>query len=75
MTQTHTPSRAERLEARLRAAFEPGGIITAANASAVVDGAAAMVIGRASDAAKHGAKPLARGVRTDQHQRCSIHDA
>jgi acetyl-CoA acetyltransferase family protein len=48
--------------ARLRAAFEPGGIITAANASGVVDGAAAMVIGRASDAAKHGAKPLARIV-------------
>jgi acetyl-CoA acetyltransferase family protein len=46
--------------ARLRAAFEPGGIITAGNASAVVDGAAAMVIGKESDAAKHGLKPLAR---------------
>jgi acetyl-CoA acetyltransferase family protein len=46
--------------ARLRAAFEPGGIITAGNASAVVDGAAAMVIGRESDAEKHGLKPLAR---------------
>ena len=46
--------------AALRPAFEAGGIITAANASAVVDGAAAMVIGRASDAAAHGAKPLAR---------------
>ncbi len=48
--------------ARLRAAFEPGGIITAGNASAVVDGAAAMVIGLESDAEKHGAKPLARVV-------------
>ena len=48
--------------ARLRAAFEPGGIITAGNASAVVDGAAAMVIGRESDAEKHGLKPLARIV-------------
>ena len=49
--------------ARLRAAFEPGGIITAGNASAVVDGAAAMVIGKESDAAKHGVEPLAR-IRT-----------
>ena len=48
--------------ARLRAAFEPGGIITAGNASAVVDGAAAMVIGKESDAEKHGYKPLARLV-------------
>ena len=48
--------------ARLRAAFEPGGVITAGNASAVVDGAAALVLGRQSDAAKHGAKPLARIV-------------
>ncbi len=46
--------------ARLRPAFEMGGIITAGNASAVVDGAAAMVIGRESDAERHGAKPLAR---------------
>jgi acetyl-CoA acetyltransferase family protein len=46
--------------ARLRPAFEPGGIITAGNASAVVDGAAAMVIGRQKDAEKHGFKPLAR---------------
>jgi len=48
--------------ARLRAAFEPGGIITAGNASAVVDGAAAMVIGKESDAEKHGLKSLARLV-------------
>ena len=46
--------------ARLRAAFEPGGIITAGNASAVVDGAAAMVIGKEADAAQHGYGPLAR---------------
>jgi acetyl-CoA acetyltransferase family protein len=45
---------------RLPAAFEPGGIITAGNASAVVDGGAAMVIAREDDAKKHGAKPLAR---------------
>lgn len=45
---------------RLPAAFEPGGIVTAGNASAVVDGAAAMVLGKEEDAKKHGAKPLAR---------------
>ena len=48
--------------ARLRAAFEMGGIITAGNASAVVDGAAAMVLGFEADAEKHGLKPLARIV-------------
>ena len=46
--------------ARLPPAFEPGGIITAGNASAVVDGAAAMVIGRESDVAREGLRPLAR---------------
>jgi acetyl-CoA acetyltransferase family protein len=46
--------------ARLPPAFEAGGIITAGNASAVVDGAGAMLIGKESDAHKHGAKPLAR---------------
>jgi acetyl-CoA acetyltransferase family protein len=45
---------------RLRPAFEPGGVITAGNASAVVDGAAAMVIAREADAEAHGMKPLAR---------------
>jgi acetyl-CoA acetyltransferase family protein len=46
--------------ARLAPAFEPGGIVTAGNASAVVDGAAAMVIGKESDAAAAGLRPLAR---------------
>ncbi len=46
--------------ARLPAAFEPGGIVTAGNASAVVDGAAAMVIGKERDAVKQGVRPLAR---------------
>jgi acetyl-CoA acetyltransferase family protein len=48
--------------ARLRPAFEPGGIITAGNASAVVDGGAAMVIAKESDAEAHKAKPLARVI-------------
>ena len=46
--------------ARLPPAFEPGGIVTAGNASAVVDGAAAMVIGLERDAAAEGLRPLAR---------------
>jgi acetyl-CoA acetyltransferase family protein len=46
--------------ARLRPAFEPGGVITAGNASAVVDGGAAMVIAKESDAERQGLKPLAR---------------
>jgi acetyl-CoA acetyltransferase family protein len=46
--------------ARLPAAFEPGGIITAGNASAVVDGAAAMVIGTEEDVARHDLSGLAR---------------
>jgi acetyl-CoA acetyltransferase family protein len=45
---------------RLPPAFEAGGIITAGNASAVVDGGAAMVIGKESDAERYGARPIAR---------------
>jgi acetyl-CoA acetyltransferase family protein len=48
--------------ARLRPAFEEGGIVTAGNASAVVDGAAAMVIARESDADRQGARKLARVI-------------
>jgi acetyl-CoA acetyltransferase family protein len=48
--------------AKLWPAFEPNGIITAGNASAVVDAGAAMVIAKEEDAAKHGCKPLARIV-------------
>ncbi len=46
--------------ARLPPAFEPGGIVTAGNASAVVDGAAAMLIGRELDVTAAGLRPLAR---------------
>lgn len=45
---------------RLPPAFEPGGIVTAGNASAVVDGAAAMVLGRGRDVRAAEAEPLAR---------------
>lgn len=46
--------------AKLPPAFEPNGVITAGNASAVVDGAAAMVLGLESDAERYGLKPLCR---------------
>jgi acetyl-CoA acetyltransferase family protein len=46
--------------AKLPAAFEAGGVITAGNASAVVDSAAAMVLGLESDAERYGLKPLCR---------------
>ncbi len=46
--------------ASLPAVFEAGGIVTAGNASAVVDSAAAMVIGKEEDVKKHDLRPLAR---------------
>jgi acetyl-CoA C-acetyltransferase len=47
---------------KLRAAFDKEGSVTAANASGINDGAAAVVLMKASDAAKQGKKPLARIV-------------
>jgi acetyl-CoA C-acetyltransferase len=44
----------------LRPAFKKDGTITAANASSISDGAAALVLMRESHAAKLGLKPLAR---------------
>ena len=44
---------------QLRPAFRDGGTVTAANSSSISDGAAALVLMRASDAAKIGATPLA----------------
>src|SRR6478752_3615514 len=46
--------------ARLRPAFSKDGTVTAANASGINDGAAALVLMTASEAAKRGLKPLAR---------------
>lgn len=46
----------------LRPAFKKDGTITAANASSISDGAAAVVMMRASTAAQLGVKPLARVV-------------
>ena len=46
----------------LKPAFKKDGTITAANASSISDGAAALVLMRESTAAKHGCKPIARIV-------------
>lgn len=45
---------------KLRPAFEKDGTVTAASASGINDGAGAVVLMRASQAAKEGRKPLAR---------------
>ena len=47
---------------QLRAAFAKDGTVTAASSSSISDGAAALVIMRASDAEKRGLTPLARIV-------------
>ncbi len=46
----------------LKPAFREGGTVTAANSSSISDGAAALVLMRASEAEKRGAKALARVV-------------
>lgn len=51
----------------LKPAFKKDGTVTAANASSISDGAAAMVMMRASTAQKLGLKPLARVVAHSQH--------
>jgi acetyl-CoA C-acetyltransferase len=58
------PRHGATLEAmgKLRAAFEKDGTVTAGNASGINDGAAAVVLMTAKQAAKEGKKPLARIV-------------
>tara|TARA_R110002072_G_scaffold161616_3_gene313237 strand:+ start:1164 stop:2354 length:1191 start_codon:yes stop_codon:yes gene_type:complete len=51
----------------LRPAFSKDGTVTAANASGISDGAAAMVLMRASEAERRGLKPLAKIVATASH--------
>jgi len=62
------PTRAmpEKIPA-LKPAFKKDGTITAANASSISDGAAALVLMRASTAAKLALQPLARIVAHSQH--------
>ncbi len=51
----------------LRAAFAKDGTITAANASSISDGAAALVLMRQSDAEKQGLTPLAKILAHASH--------
>jgi len=51
----------------LKAAFKKDGTVTAANSSSISDGAAALVLMRASTAAKLGVTPLARIVGHATH--------
>ncbi len=53
----------------LKPAFAKDGTITAANASSISDGAAALVLTRASTAAEKGLKPVARIVAQTAHAR------
>ncbi len=51
----------------LKPAFRDGGTVTAANSSSISDGAAALVMMRASEAERRGARPLARIVAHSTH--------
>jgi acetyl-CoA C-acetyltransferase len=51
----------------LKPAFKKDGTITAASSSSINDGAAALVMMRASTAAKHGLRPLAKIVSHAMH--------
>ena len=51
----------------LRPAFSKDGTVTAANASAISDGAAALVLMRESEAKKRGLNPLAKIVSSSSH--------
>ncbi|MCW5723427.1 MAG: acetyl-CoA C-acyltransferase [Maricaulaceae bacterium] len=51
----------------LRPAFSKDGTVTAANASAISDGAAALVLMRLSEAERRGLKPLAKIAATAAH--------
>lgn len=63
ITTDEQPAKAKRDKIRnLRPAFRQDGTVTAANSSSISDGAAAMVMMRASDAEKRGLTPLARLV-------------
>jgi acetyl-CoA C-acetyltransferase len=52
---------------QLRPAFRKEGTVTAANASSISDGAAAVVLMRQSEATKRGLTPLARIVAHTSH--------
>nr|WP_316656242.1 thiolase family protein [uncultured Gellertiella sp.] len=53
----------------LKAAFRPGGTVTAANSSSISDGAAALLLMRESEASARGLVPLVRIVGHSGHAR------
>lgn len=55
--------------AKLKPAFREGGTVTAANASSISDGAAALVLMRESEARARGLEPLARILGHTGHAR------
>lgn len=68
VTQDEQPAKADASKIpSLKPAFAKDGTITAANASSISDGAAALVLTRASVAAAKGLKPVARIVATAAH--------
>jgi acetyl-CoA C-acetyltransferase len=68
VSQDEQPLKAnlERIPA-LKPAFRKDGTVTAANSSSISDGAAALILMRAAEAARRGLKPLARIVAHSTH--------
>ena len=68
VTEDEAPQRArpEKIP-HLKPAFKKDGTITAANASSISDGAAALVLAREDAAGKYGHKPLARIIAHAGH--------
>jgi len=59
--EDETPGKCDLAKiARLKPAFAPDGTVTPANSSSISDGAAALVLLRASEASRRGLAPLAR---------------
>ena len=58
------PESTPEILAKLKPVFKKDGVVTAANASGIVDGAAAMVVATESRALKEGWSPLGRLVAT-----------
>jgi acetyl-CoA C-acetyltransferase len=70
ITQDEAPgkAKAEKIPT-LKPAFNKAGTVTAATSASISDGAAAVVLTTAGEAAKHGLKPLAKIVGYTQHAR------
>jgi acetyl-CoA C-acetyltransferase len=59
--------------ASLKPAFDPAATVTAANASKINDGAAAVVLARARAVERCGLEPLARVVSYGHHAQAPQH--